>query len=107
MKGVENMGLIAEMNTWMKQAAEQVVREHDDLLFSWLEPFGVTRENVDEYGSRILIQELPTETGNIRDYFLDNNYIFSIEEVWTFEAGNEGNWHGSVNWKQFFREKED
>lgn len=100
------MGFINEMNAWMEQCANQVAREHDDLLLEWFGPYGITRENIEEYAPRILVQNMPNEFGGIKDYFLDGKYIFSVEEIWTFECGLDGSWHGDVKWNKFIREKE-
>ena len=94
------------MDAQITKAAKQISSEREDLLFEWFKPYGITRENVMEYIPRILINEVPTGFGNIKHFFLDCNYIFSVEEIWIMETGLDGSWHGNVKWNKFIREKE-
>ena len=99
------------METFVNQTAKQIATEHDDLMFSWLEPYGVTRENYMEFVPRIMIEEMPFGwdlcCGHIQHWFLDGNYIFSVEELQEWESFDSGNrWSCNVKFRQFIREKE-
>ena len=83
--------------------ANQVAREQDDLLLSWLEPYGITRDNIEEYATRILIEE--SCDGNIQRFFLDGDYIFTVEKIWEWDTKNPGHVSANVTFKQYFEKK--
>lgn len=83
--------------------ANQVAREQDDLLLSWLEPYGITRENIEEYAPRVLIEESYDHT--IQRFFLDGRYIFTVEKIWEWDTKYPGHVSTNVTFKQYIEDK--
>ena len=83
--------------------ANQVAREQDDLLLSWLEPYGITRENANSYATRILIEE--SSDHRFQRFFLDGRYIFTVEKIWEWDTKNPGHVSASVEFKYYIESK--
>ena len=79
---------------------KQIAMAHDDLVFSWLEPYGVTRENFEEYIPRLGICELSDQ--DIQHWHLDGRYLFSVEMIQEWDSPTSM----TLYYRKFHKDKE-
>lgn len=53
-----------------------------DFLLECLKPYGITKDNIKENIPRLLVDS--SSNGRVDHFFLDGNYIFSIEATTTY-----------------------
>lgn len=88
---------------------KKINESYDDFLLECLKPYGVTRYNVRDYAGRIEIFELKNDP-RIQKFYLDCNYIFSIEKIWEYKGNtsDDTTWFGfKETYRKFVKEDSD
>lgn len=88
---------------------KKINESYGDFLLECLKPYGVTRDNIRDYAGRIEIFELKNDP-RIQEFYLDYNYIFSIEKIWEYKdnTSDDTTWFGfNETYRKFVKEDSD
>lgn len=76
-----------------------MLRSCEGFIIECFEPYGITKDNIDENLARILIDS--SSHDNVEHFFLDGTYVFSIDYI----VGEDQNHILTTTYRKFKRDK--
>ena len=81
--------------------AKEIAKKYDDMWFELLGPYGINRDNVNEYVGRLLIKCVGASfTGIVQNHevYLDGEHIMTVQVVQEPEELEEGDNEIKLRW---------